>query len=382
MTDDRLVLAFFVDALGWELVRRHGGFEEVAPHRYRQRTVLGYSCAAQPTILTGKMPSEHGHWGMYYRTGRSELAPLRPLRFVPPAVANHRRFRSRVMRHHRRRSGFTGYYHLYRIPFDLFGRFDLCEKRDIYAPGAFENGTESIFDLLDARGTRYRRWTWQSGLDESFAELEREIESDSLGFAMLYTPYIDGFLHAHVGDHEAERRAIEAVDAKVRRVVDAARARRRDVRVLIFSDHGMAPTNGSADVMRRIEGLGLRRFRDYIAFYDSTMARFWFETDVARARIVEALEEEASGEILSDDDLRSEGVFFEDRRFGELVFLMQPGRLIVPSYMGKTAPAGMHGYSPDHADSYAVIMSNVELDPEPQHIRDTYGAMVRSIGAA
>lgn len=379
MTADRIVLCFFIDALGWELVRRHGGFAETAPHRYRQRTVLGYSCAAQPTILTGKLPSEHGHWGMYYRTERSELAPLRALRLLPSAITNHRRFRSRLLRYHRNRSGLGGYYHFYRIPFDLFGEFDLCEKRDLYAPGAFDAGTTSIFDVLAGRGIRYRRWTWQSGLDESFDELERALESGGLEFAMLYTPYIDGFLHEHVGDHDAERRAIDRIDERVGRAVEAARSRWRDVRVLVFSDHGMTPTHGTADVMARVEGLGLERFRDYIAFYDSTMARFWFETDAARRTIVEALEGAEPGRFLTDEELRDEGIFFEDRRFGELVFLMNPGTLIVPSYMGTTAPAGMHGFSPEHPDSHAVLMSNVELAPEPAHIRDTYAAMVKLV---
>jgi hypothetical protein len=35
----------------------------------------------------------------------------------------------------------------------------------------------------------------------------------------------------------------------------------------------------------------------------------------------------------------------------------------------------MHGFTPEHPDSYAVIMSSSELDPAPTHIRDTYAAM-------
>ncbi|HYW68735.1 MAG TPA: hypothetical protein VE960_03955, partial [bacterium] len=115
--------------------------------------------------------------------------------------------------------------------------------------------------------------------------------------------------------------------------------------------------------------------RDYTVFYDSTMARFWFANEAVRADIVDALSTVDCGAILSDDDLRSEGVFFEDRRFGELVFLMDPGVLVVPSHMGASAPAGMHGFTPEHPDSYAVIMSSSKLDPEPTHIRDTFAAM-------
>lgn len=134
---DRLTLVFFIDALGWELVGDRDFFAAVAPHRYRQRTVLGYSCAAQPTILTGRMPSDHGHWGMFYRSPRSEMASLRVFRLVPPRISGHYRFRRQALKLHRRWTGFSGYYNLYRIPWRLFGSFDLIEKRDIYAPGAF-----------------------------------------------------------------------------------------------------------------------------------------------------------------------------------------------------------------------------------------------------
>ena len=83
------------------------------------------------------------------------------------------------------------------------------------------------------------------------------------------------------------------------------------------------------------------------------------------------------GTILESEQLREEGVWFENGRFGELVFLMNPGELVVPSYMGAKAPKGMHGFSPDHPDSHAILMSSEELEPDPGHIRDTYTVMKR-----
>ncbi len=92
-------------------------------------------------------------------------------------------------------------------------------------------------------------------------------------------------------------------------------------------------------------------------------------------RVVDALSNLDCGAILSDDDLRREGVYFDDHRFGELVFLMNPGVLIVPSHMGANAPRGMHGFTPEHPDSYAVLMSSTKLEPAPTHIKDTFTAM-------
>ncbi len=382
MRRERIVLAFFVDALGWEIARRHRPFESVAPHAYRQRTVLGYSCAAQPTILTGEMPSTHGHWGMFYRTERSELANLRPLRFVPPFVVHHRRFRNPLLRWHRRQSGFTGYYNFYRIPYGLFDRYDICEKNDIYAPGAFASGTPSIFDDLAAEGLPHRTWTWTTPLEESFAELEVALTTEpELRFVLLYTAFLDGFLHDHVGDEEAVAEAIARVERLVESAVERARETSGEVEVLVFSDHGMTATVGGCDVMGTIGSLELAHGSDYLAFYDSTMARFWFTHETARKEIVDALEGIDRGTILTDDDLKREGVYFEDGRFGELIFLMDPGTLVVPSYMGERGPRGMHGFTPDHEDSHAVLMSSLRLDPEPAHIRDTYTVMRRLVAA-
>lgn len=376
MSKGRVTLCFFVDALGWELAERHGSFRSVAPHAYRQRTVLGYSCAAQPTILTGRMPSEHGHWGMFYRTERSELAPLRALSVLPPQVAYHWRFRRLLFRLHRRMSGFSGYYNFYTIPFGLFGSFDLIEKRDIYAPAAFDSGVPSIFDVMHDRSVAYRRWTWATGFDQAFAELGGALESDSeYRFLMLYTPFIDGFLHGNIGDDAAVKAAIERVETAVGRAVEAARREYSEVDVLIYSDHGMTEVTGSVDLVSRVSSLGLRRGRDYSVFYDSTMARFWFENERARERVLDLLGDAELGRTLTDDELRSEGVYFDDRRFGEVVFLMDPGVLIVPSYMGRKAPRGMHGFTPEHKDSYAALMCSRELDPKPRHIRDSFSAM-------
>jgi hypothetical protein len=372
---DRVALCFFVDALGWEMAREHGTFRKVAPHVYRQRTVLGYSCAAQPTILTGMMPAEHGHWGMFYRSGSSALAPLSTMRFLPTAVTGHRRFRRRLLQWHREKTGFTGYYNFYRIPFELFSTFDIVEKKDIFAPAAFDPGVSSIFDHLVSEGIPFRSWSWKSGLDVSLAELENGLREKRTRFYLLYTPHIDGFLHDRVDDDSAVARELAMVESRIASVIEKAREMYSQVDVLIYSDHGMLKTTGTFDLMSLMRNVELAPGRDYTVFYDSTMARFWFSHDGARAEVVDALSTLDCGTLLTDDDLRSEGVYFDDHRFGELVFLMDPGVLVLPSHMGAQAPKGMHGFTPEHPHSYAVIMSSSELTPPPTHISHSFDAM-------
>jgi hypothetical protein len=103
---------------------------------------------------------------------------------------------------------------------------------------------------------------------------------------------------------------------------------------------------------------------DYAVVYDSTMARFWFATERARTLVIESLRGVPEGRILPDAELRELGTFFPDRYFGELIFLVEEGVLIVPSDMGERPLHAMHGYHPDAPQSYAALLTNVTDVPE------------------
>jgi hypothetical protein len=94
------------------------------------------------------------------------------------------------------------------------------------------------------------------------------------------------------------------------------------------------------------------------------MARFWFAHDRARQRITACLREVEQGRILDDAELARLGALFSDRYFGELVFLVREGVLIVPSDMGERPIRAMHGYHPDDPHSYAALLTNVEGVPD------------------
>ncbi|MCX7001791.1 MAG: hypothetical protein NTV22_00795, partial [bacterium] len=155
------------------------------------------------------------------------------------------------------------------------------------------------------------------------------------------------------------------------------------VRLFVFSDHGMTDCSEDYDLMRVIDGLGLQFGTDYVAVYDSTMARFWFLTGRARERIRACLAGETRGTILDAATLHDYGCDFANHRYGELLFMLQPGVLLCPSHMGVAHMAGMHGYDPYHADSVASFSSNVALATPPRRLDDLYGLMYQeAFGAA
>ncbi len=84
------------------------------------------------------------------------------------------------------------------------------------------------------------------------------------------------------------------------------------------------------------------------------------------------------GRVLSEDSLRGYGCDFAGHRYGETTFLMDPGVVIHPSFMGRTMLAGMHGYDPDHEDSVAAYASNVEAE-WPRGLTDLAGLLRREV---
>jgi hypothetical protein len=157
-----------------------------------------------------------------------------------------------------------------------------------------------------------------------------------------------------------------------------ARRHYSEVRLYIFSDHGMANCNQQLDLKSKIEALGLEMGTDYAVVYDSTMARFWFFKESAKRRIVECLGQVPEGHILSDSELADLGALFADRYFGELIFLVKEGVLIVPSHMGQRPIHAMHGYHPSEKQSYAALCTNQEQLPhEISAIPDIFRLMTR-----
>jgi predicted AlkP superfamily pyrophosphatase or phosphodiesterase len=176
---------------------------------------------------------------------------------------------------------------------------------------------------------------------------------------------------------------LRSYEQKIAQLLATAREHYQDVRLYVFSDHGMANCDRLVDLRAKIDALGFRMGEDYAVVYDSTMARFWFFNDRAQRAIVECLEDVREGNILSDAELTDLGTFFPDRYFGELIFLVDEGTLIVPSHMGERPLRAMHGYHPDAPHSYAALMSNQPNVPAGiTAIPDMFKLMTREAEAA
>lgn len=368
-----------IDALGWPAVSKLDFLGDVLPHRRPLRTVLGYSSGAIPTILTGRVPAEHGHWNLFYYDPAG--SPFRWLQHMglPHRVLDNRVGRRLLKEVGRRVLGLGPLFEVC-VPPHLLPLLNWVEKRNIYAAGGISGGG-TIFDEVQRSGIPHRVYSYHHFRD---AEILRRAEADleAGGFFFLYLSELDGFLHGHCELDAALQARLDVYADGLRRVFARATELDPGATLTVLSDHGMTPVQHRCDLVARVEALGLRMPAEYLAVYDSTMARFWPFTAPARHALTDLLGTIRGGRLLSDDELRDLGIFFDDRRYGELIFLLEPGWLIDGSdFSGRGwTPAGMHGYHPDDPSSDAVILSSHGFPDALRTISDVYPLMVESAG--
>jgi predicted AlkP superfamily pyrophosphatase or phosphodiesterase len=377
---DRVSIVVFIDALGWEVLKGRRFLEEELPHRRKLRSVFGFSSACVPSILSGLMPREHRHWSFFYYSPKtSPFKPLRLLSLLPSAIVDRGRVRNWISKIVKRLYGYTGYFQLYNIPFKYIHLFDYCEKKDLFVPGGLNNG-ENIFDHLQRAGTNYHVSNWRESEEHNLEALKRDLAKGEIRFALLYMASMDGLLHMVGKESPRVDEKLAWYEERLREVLKVAGEHYEEVRLFICSDHGMATIHTNVDLMSKVQALGLEFGKDYVATYDSTMGRFWFFNDEARKKVEDVLATVPEGRILSREELKELGCDFEGDQYGELIFLMDAGVMIVPSDMGLTPITGMHGFHPDDADSDASLLSNVEPSYDVRSITDVFHLMRQEAG--
>jgi predicted AlkP superfamily pyrophosphatase or phosphodiesterase len=303
---------------------------------------------------------------------------LRPLQWLPARVTSRRIFRRWLSKFIKRQLNFRGYFDLYNIPFKYISLYDFTEKKSPLQPGGMNRGP-NIFDYLEEHHVRYHVSVPERPEQANLDALVKDITTELIDFAFLYWPGLDGLLH-QVGNQSPE------VPAKLRsyekwiseQLLPAARQHYSDVRLYVFSDHGMANCDELLDLRSKIDALPLQMATDYAVVYDSTMARFWFFNERARQEITKCLDQVQQGRMVPDSELRQMGTFFADRYFGELIFLVKEGVLIVPSHMGERPIRAMHGYHPTDPQSYASLCTNQTAIPDDiVAIPDVFRLMTR-----
>ncbi len=375
----KVKIFLFSDALGYEIAERYRFMTDRLPFRYPVETQLGYSSTAVPTILCGEPPTVHRHFSFFYYD-RERKSPFAFFRFLhwfchPRFLFEHHRVRHRISTFLKKLFGFTGYFSLYRVPFERLPYFDYCEKSDIFAPGGLAPA-RNLCDMLRESGVRFHISDWRRSDRENLEAATALLQEGEVQFLFIYTAGLDGMLHFHVHEPEFVKERLTEFQALVEQMLAAAETHYEDVSFYLFSDHGMTPLTGTADVKARLEALPYRFGKDFVVCYDSTMVRLWILNPACRPALMESVAG-LPGHWLSGEEKKRWRVDFTDSQYGDEIFLLDPGVQVVPSDMGAKPIPGMHGYSPADRHSTAVLLASREPDHVPENIAAFFNLMKR-----
>ena len=376
----QLSLFIMIDAYGWEIQSRFPILQKTAPQAQKLESVFGYSSTCVPSILSGRWPDEHRNWCYFvYDPKGSPFKQLAWLKWLPKALTSRRRVRRLLTKSFQSYLGFKGYFDLYNIPFQYISKFDFTEKKSPLKPNGMNHGS-NIADLLKKTNTPHFIGDPLVPEKETHQQATKKIVDESIEFAFIYWAGLDGLLHRVGNQSEDVPRQLAIYEEWINQLMQSASSHYEKVNLHVFSDHGMANCTRYLDLMSKIDSLGLTFCEDYAAVFDSTMARFWFFNENARNSITDLLNTIPQGRILPDDELKKMRTFFEDKYFGEIIFLVQEGVLIVPSHMGERPITAMHGYHPNDEQSYATLLTNRKnLPMEPKYIVDIYKLMEKEV---
>ncbi len=375
----KITIALFIDALGWRIQDRHHFLDDLLTFKKPLDTVFGYSSTCAPTILTGLMPREHGHFAFYRYQPDGGAFPwmVKLLGLLPGFLADRGRVRSWISKKLQPRLGWDGYFQLYGMPFRYLKQLDYTEKKDLFQPGGINGGQRTFFQNMMEEGTKVWVSNWRDDEVTSLGKLEQQITQREIDFAYLYWAKLDGVLHEHGVESQQATDHIRWYERQIRDLVALAKENYDDVQLCIFSDHGMADIHKLSNLLADVEALGYRWGKDYASVFDATVARFWFHTEEARRDITALLDADENGRILTDQELADLGCDFPEASYGELFYLVNPGILLCPSHMGKAPLAAMHGYHPDDPDSTAMFGALTEPKIHPGGLADLAQTMMQ-----
>jgi hypothetical protein len=365
-------LIVFIDCLPFSYLPER--FLPELPGRASVRPGFGYSVNLVAELFAGMTPDELGFLNIFnYKPGSSWLRGWAPaLRLLSPL--RHAYYLDRVA--HRALARVVGY--TANIPFSYLGAFEPTGSYP-FSP-SFPHPT-----LLSSPGFRgtlvlhsQLRNVAPPGRDRVL--VERALGAVRPGEGLFVSlPDLDALVHSTgVGSPEFLAR-IEDYRVWLGELIAAFRRANPDGYVAVVSDHGAASVRGSHDL--RVERhFGRPRPDRYMYFLDATLARFWVPDPGLRSEIAAHLGEEPRGVLVSEEERSEYGV--ASRAFGDLIWVVNEGLGISPSFLGRGTGKGLHGYHPALPSQQAVFLASEQLPRASYRTTAVYGELCRATRAA
>jgi len=354
--------------------------------RKKVRATAGFT--QRTAMLTGTYPSTSGHFTWYlYDPLNSPFAWLRPFAFSKRLTAYNPLVKRTIRTWTRILTGAVRPDPAY-IPLDLLSYFDLSINRSpleqelAHLPNVFsvcqKSGLRSLNEMDSFATIGSRPYT------RLFTLLEKSLRANqAYDLYLAHLADLDLLGHKYGPDSGPVKEAVNQIDNGVAHLCDLLKTRYRSHNLLVVSDHGMRQVSGSINITADLARLESKAPEDYVYFLDSTMARFWFRSRRAREEVEEMLLCLGHGRTLSDEERRRLHVDFSDNRYGDILFWLDKGCVISPSFFQRSTGdlKGMHGYVDDDLmlGAFIVYSTNESLegvDRQTLELVDTFPTLL------
>ena len=358
-----------IDALGYSNLTRQcaprlSDFINETRKLSRVRTLLDYSNAIVPSIFSGMYPEEHNIWGIFKMS--PESYPFKLLSLFRPSIFDKnkylRYFATRMIyAYSKKKNSIPGDMFPVNIPIRLAKYFDISLKKHIIDPGALEPSL-TLFDLLRSQGIpfSYSGYPTIVGTDNILSSTMRSFQNSSVSLC-----YIDEIDHQQHLVGTSSKKFIERIRIFDDSITDFLRKiiKNEKMSLMMFSDHGMRDVTDKLNLQKVIDDLNLTIGKDIVYFIDSTIARFWIFNEKARITLSEALTSTQGGHLLNDEEIRKYRINFKSNEYGDLIYLADPGKLILPNFYSVRGGIvkGMHGWDPMDELQDSFLYTNVPI---------------------
>jgi len=349
---------FFIDAFAFDYLEEIGFLSDISLEVSPLDTLLGYSSSIMPSIWSGLYPEETGVWTEFYFCKRKPYTAMKLIGKIPDIYLKNA-VKYCFLKLWKNRLNYRQT--LLGIPESIEHLF--C-RNDI---------TYWNFPPIELNCETFDKIMRKKKISYNFNFYNYEIPKNLVSFSpksffssqviIRYIATLDACGHFYGPNPKMFKEKIRDIERLILESYKRLSAE-YDVDLVIFSDHGMTSVKTKYDLLKRLETIDtLKIVKDYLVFIDSTIARFWFFNTRAKERITQNLENINCGHILESDEIAEYGLRFKDNRYGDLIFVAEPGVEFFPSFMRPlrfpfigSDPKGLHGYTPEHPSTRGVFM--------------------------
>jgi len=320
----------------------------------------------ETTTFTGHWPYVHNVWTEFrYIGNRTNTKKNRLLSKITkivdflPSDEHRGKLRYAIKRYFFRKPHAT----LDLIPSAAMTYFEPSQQKKITEPSAISN-VRTVFDIFRKKGIEFtfiEPWIFgDSGVLHTAKKLIKQ--KRKFQFWYLKFNHLDHLGHKFGPMPFVFKENLMKVDLYVEHIVALLLQKNPNLSVLILTDHGMSKVHKSIDLMEDLCNLRSKMYKDYVAFLDSTMIRFWFLKKEAKQEICKYLQQIGCGHILTIAEKRLLKIPL-DLSYGEIIFVLDEGYVVHPCYFhSKSMVSGMHGYAyPKTPEAIPILIINDEV---------------------